>query len=151
MSPNREFIGIMPTQKALLLAQNAGVDLVEIVPQASPPVCQIIEYSKFLYEEKKREEAHHKSQPKVKEVYLTPRIAEHDLQTKINHAVEFLKHRDSVKIIVEFSGREMQHQDLGYSVLNRFLAGVSELGKSVQRPKLAGRKIFAMVQPIASA
>jgi len=119
-----------------------------VVPNAVPPVCQITEYGKFLYDEKKKAEAQQTSQAKVKEIYLTPRIDSHDLQTKANHSMDFLRHHDSVKVILEFSGREMQHKEIGFEVMQKFLAATAESGKPLGQPKLAGRKITVMLHPV---
>jgi len=123
-------IGIRPLHDALAVARSKGLDLIEIAPQANPPVCKILDYSKFKYEqEKKLKEARRKQKAGfLKEIRLRPSIGAHDLEVKLRHAEEFLKEHDKVRVTVVFRGRENQHKDLGVEVLRQVqekLAGVA--------------------------
>ncbi|NLO92070.1 MAG: translation initiation factor IF-3 [Elusimicrobia bacterium] len=113
-------VGVKPLQDALALARTRGMDLVEIAPQANPPVCKVLDFSKYLYElDKKQREARKKQKAgSLKEIRLKPRISPHDLETKIKHAEEFLSNKDKVRLTVVFRGRENQHKDLGQTLLD---------------------------------
>ena len=119
-------LGIISLNEALGLARQQGVDLVEIAPTAQPPVCRIVDFGKYRYEQAKREKESKKNQHvgKVKEVQLSPKIDPHDLGVKLNHAIGFLCEDMKVKISLRFRGREMAHTDIGYQVINKFLADV---------------------------
>ncbi len=132
-------------------AEEAGVDLVEVAPNANPPVCRLMDYGKFQYEEKKKRRENRKKQHKVKlkEVQLHPRTEEHDFQTKYNHAVEFLEKGDKVKVVMFFRGREMAHVDQGREQLDRMIKLLTEEGggKIESPPARMGRRIVATVVP----
>jgi len=112
-------VGVKPVQDALALARQRGLDLVEIAPQANPPVCKVLDFSKYLYElDKKQREARKKQKTgSLKEIRIKPRISPHDMDTKIKHAEEFLTNRDKVRLTVVFRGRENQHKDLGHTLI----------------------------------
>jgi translation initiation factor IF-3 len=126
---------------ALKRAEEAGLDLVEIASQATPPVCRIMDYSRFKYEQEKKEKEAHKKQKVVhiKELRFGPKIGEHDYQFKLRNAEDFLKRGDKVKISMMFRGREMAHVDLGRKILDRLAADVSTVGEVEDSPSMEGR------------
>jgi translation initiation factor IF-3 len=135
---------------ALNLARTQGVDLVEIAPNATPPVCRLVDYGKYRYEQAKRdkESKKHQHANKVKEVQLSPKIDPHDLGVKIQHAVDFLCEDMKVKITLKFRGREMAHTEFGFQVINKFLAEIGPYGHADFQPKLIGRGINVMISPL---
>ncbi len=132
------------------MARAAEVDLVEIAPNATPPVCRLIDYGKFRYEQAKREKESKKHQhaTRVKEVQLSPKIDPHDLSVKIEHAVDFLCEDMKVKITLKFRGREMAHTEYGFQVIQQFLSQISGFGHPDFPPKLIGRGINVMISPL---
>src|SRR6187549_2087497 len=142
-------VGVYDTQTAQRMAQDQGLDLVEISPQADPPVCKIIDYNKFLYEKKKREkEMKAKSKvSEVKEIRFTPNTDDHDFDFKAKHAEGFLKDGNKVKAYVQFKGRAIQFQDRGQLLLLKFAERLAEIGVLESMPKLEGRRMLAMIAP----
>ena len=140
---------VMPTRKALDLARQQELDLVEISPNAQPPVCRIIDYSKFLYQQKKRQKEMKQKQVKVevKEIRFGPQTDEHDYQFKLKHAQEFLKEGNKVRAYVFFRGRSILFKEQGEVLLLRFANDLEELGKVEQMPKLEGKKMFLYLAP----
>jgi translation initiation factor IF-3 len=143
-------LGVMSLGDALNLARTQGVDLVEIAPNAEPPVCRLVDYGKFRYEmaKKEKESRKHQHANVVKEVQLSPRIDPHDLQVKTNHAIEFLCEDMKVKVALKFRGREMAHTEFGFQVINKFIESVAPWGHPDFQPKLIGRNINLMVSPL---
>jgi translation initiation factor IF-3 len=143
-------LGVFPLNDALALARQHGVDLVEISATANPPVCRIVEIGKFRYEQAKREKESRKHQHAsiVKEVQLSPRIDPHDLGIKLTHAVDFLCEDMKVKIALKFRGREMAHTEVGFQVINKFLADIAPYGHPDFQPKLIGKGINVMISPL---
>lgn len=142
-------VGVYPTPKALQIAQGLGLDLVEISPQAVPPVCKAIDYNKFLYE-KKRKEKEMKAKSKtaeLKEIRFTPNTDDHDFDFKAKHAIEFLKEGNKVKAYVQFKGRAIQFQDRGQLLLLKFAERLAETGVLENLPKMEGRRMLAMFAP----
>jgi translation initiation factor IF-3 len=139
----------MDIKEALRTAEDQTLDLVEIAPDATPPVCKIMDYGKFLYaEEKKLKESKKKQHhTKVKEVRLGPQMGEHDYLTKVNQAREFLSKHDKVKITMRFKGREMDHIDLGRKLMDRCLAEVSDVAVIEQKPRMEGRIMNFLLSP----
>ncbi len=135
---------------ALTMARANGVDLVEIAPNATPPVCRLVDYGKFRYEQAKRdkESKKHQHATKVKEVQLSPKIDPHDLGVKTGHAVDFLCEDMKVKVTLKFRGREMQHTEFGFQVIEKFLTDIAAFGHPDFTPKLNGRAIVVMVSPL---
>jgi len=121
ISSSGEMIGIKPLYEALNMARSVGLDLVEISPNANPPVCKIMDFSKYLYEKEKQERENRKKQREniLKEIRINPRIASNDLETKIRHMEEFIKKGDKVRVTIVFHGRETQHKDIGEEILNK--------------------------------
>ena len=144
-----ENIGVVTPARAMALAEEAGLDLVEISPNAEPPVCKIMDFGKFKYEQQKRESEARKKQKviEVKEVKLRPGTDDHDFERKIRDAIKFLEGGDKVKITLRFRGREMAHQDLGAELLRRVADDVAEVGKVENMPKMEGRQMVMMIGP----
>src|SRR5262245_26267717 len=132
------------------MARANGVDLVEIAPTATPPVCRLVDYGKFRYEQAKKdkESKKHQHATTVKEVQLSPRIDPHDLGVKVSHAVDFLCEDMKVKVVLKFRGREMAHTEFGFQVIQKFLAEVAPYGHPDFQPKLVGRSITLMISPL---
>ena len=144
---------VMPTRQALDIARQKGVDLVEISPNAQPPVCRIIDYSKFLYQQKKRAKEMKQKQVKVevKEIRFGPQTDDHDYQFKLKHAKEFLEEGNKVRAYVFFRGRSILFKEQGEVLLLRFANALEECGKVEQLPKLEGKKMFLFLAPKKAA
>jgi translation initiation factor IF-3 len=142
-------IGILPTREALLKAQEAEQDLVEIAPHAKPPVCRIMDYGKYLFEANKKRHAAKKKQKQVqvKEIKLRPATDEGDYQVKLRSLIRFLEEGDKAKITLRFRGREMTHQDLGQQLLKRLETDLAEYGTVEQHAKLEGRQLVMLISP----
>ncbi len=145
-----EQVGIVSTKEALAKARDLELDLVEIAPKAEPPVCKIIDYGKFVYEQQKREKLQKKNQhvTVLKEIRLHPNIDTHDFNFKLRHAIGFLEDGNKVKVSVFFKGREMAYMDHGKELLQRFIEGLSEYGKLEREIKAEGRIMHAIVVPL---
>lgn len=143
-------LGVLSLNDALNMARAAAVDLVEIAPTATPPVCRLVDYGKFRYEQAKRdkESKKHQHATQVKEIQLSPRIDPHDLSIKVTHAVDFLCEDMKVKVALRFRGREMQHTEFGFQVINKFIQEIAAFGHPDFEPKLIGRSINVMVSPL---
>jgi len=139
----------MDIRDALKIATEAGLDLVEVAPNVSPPVCKIMDYPKFKYEQEKKDRESKKKQHKMhlKELKFGPKIEKHDYQVKLHHLERFLKRGDKVKISMRFRGRQMRHIDLGRNILNRLISDVSEIAETERMPKLEGRIMTVLLQP----
>ncbi|NHF71799.1 translation initiation factor IF-3 [Paracoccus xiamenensis] len=144
-----ENIGVVSPARGLEMAQEAGLDLVEISPNATPPVCKIMDLGKFKYEQQKREAEARKKQKiiDIKEVKFRPGTDTHDYDVKMRNVLKFLEGGDKVKVTLRFRGREMAHQDLGLDLLNRVRDDVGETGKVESMPKLEGRQMVMMIAP----
>lgn len=144
-----EQIGVMPTAQALELAAEAEMDLVEISPQAKPPVCRIMDYGKFQFEQNKKKQAAKKKQKQiqVKEVKFRPGTEEADYQVKLRNLTRFLENGDKAKVTLRFRGREMAHQDLGRQLLKRVEQDLIELATVEQFPKMEGRQMVMVMAP----
>jgi translation initiation factor IF-3 len=142
-------VGIMKTQDALRRAQEKDLDLVEVAPEAKPPVVRILDYSKYKYEQVQKQKAarKHQTQINVREIKFRPKIAQHDYDTKKGHVVRFLKGRDKVKVTIMFRGREMAHPERGEMILNRLAEELGELAIVEQRPQQDGRNMTMMLGP----
>ena len=149
MGPNGETVGIVPTDQALKLAQEADLDLVEVAPMARPPVCKLMDYGKFKYEnaQKAREARRNQTNVIIKEMKLRPKIDQHDYETKKGHVVRFLKAGDKVKITIMFRGREQHRPELGFRLLQRLAEDVDELGFVESAPKQDGRNMVMVLGP----
>ena len=142
-------IGIVPTAEAIRMAMDAEVDLVEVAPNAVPPVCRLMDYGKFRYQEQKRAQEIKSKQKvvQVKEVKFRPATDENDFQTKLRAVKRFLRDGDKAKITLRYRGREMAHQDIGMQVLNRLRDELSEVAQVEQMPKLEGRQMIMVLAP----
>lgn len=149
ISNDGEQLGIVAIQKAQEIAVEKGMDLVKIAPQAKPPVCKIMDYGKFRFEQAKREKEARKNQRvvEIKEIRLTPNIDIGDLNTKVKNACRFLKDGDKVKVSVRFRGREVTHSSLGQDLLHRFAELCSECSTVEKQPKLEGRQMLMFLAP----
>ena len=153
IGPDSKQLGVFQLNDALNLARQHGVDLVEISPNAVPPVCRLVEIGKFRYElaKKEKESRKHQHASTVKEVQLSPRIDPHDLGIKVQHATNFLCEDMKVKIALKFRGREMQHTEFGFEVIKKFIAEIAPYGHPDFEPKLVGRAINLMISPLPRA
>jgi translation initiation factor IF-3 len=143
-------LGVISLGDALTLARSHGVDLVEIAATATPPVCRLVDFGKFRYEQAKKdkESKKHQHASTVKEVQLSPRIDPHDLSVKVGHAIDFLCEDMKVKVTLRFRGREMQHTEFGFQVVQKFIAELAPFGHPDFPPKLIGRGINLMLSPL---
>jgi translation initiation factor IF-3 len=146
---NGQQVGIMRTQEALRYAQDRDLDLVEVAPDAKPPVCRVLDYSKYKYEQNQKQKAarKHQQQINVREIKFRPKIAQHDYDTKKGHVERFLKGRDKVKVTIMFRGREMAHPERGEMILNRLAEDLGDLAVIEQRPQQDGRNMTMMLAP----
>ena len=142
-----EVLGVLETIDALQRAKEVGLDLVEVAPQEKPPVCRIMDYGKFKYQQKKRQHKGHTHHSKNKELRVRPKIGDHDLMTKVNRAKEFLADKDKVIFSVIFRGRENAHVDEGYKLVQRLTKELEEVAKLEQQPSMQGRRIVVIFAP----
>ena len=145
-------LGVKETKECIRLAQVRGLDLVEISPTAVPPVCRIMDYGKFKYDQhkKQRQSRKHQATTKVKEIKFHANVEDHDFETKVRHASEFLETGNRVKFSLFFRGRENAHQEMGFAVMKRAIERLQEFGNVEQTPKLAGRSILMFMTPKAN-
>jgi len=144
-----QMVGIVGRNEALDMAADAGLDLVEVAPNADPPVCKILDYGKFKYEEQKKKNEARKKQKiiEVKEIKLRPSIDDHDYQVKMRSMNKFIEEGDKVKVTMRFRGRELAHQELGMNVLMRVRDDLEEIAKVEQMPRMEGRQMTMVVSP----
>jgi translation initiation factor IF-3 len=142
-------VGIVPRTEALTMAADAGLDLVEIAPNADPPVCKILDFGKFKYEEQKKKNEARKKQKiiEVKEIKLRPSIDDHDYEVKMRSMNKFIEEGDKVKVTMRFRGRELAHQELGMNVLMRVREDLDGIAKVEQMPRMEGRQMTMVVAP----
>ena len=142
-------LGIMTSKEAMQLADERKLDLVKISPTAKPPVCKIIDYSKFRFDQQKKEKEQRKRQKviTIKELRLSPNIDKHDVDVKLKKAIEFLKEGDKVKISIRFRGREMGHTDMAYGIMHEFAETVAEFGNVEKPPKMEARTMAMFLSP----
>src|SRR3954471_25079403 len=148
ISPEGKQLGVLDTAKAVNLALEVGLDLVEVAPNATPPVCRIMDFGKYVYEEQKKHSHSKATGSKIKEIEFTARIEQHDFETKLRHAEEFLDHGNKVKMRLKFRGREMAHTELGFDVMKRAVNELASMGHPDADPKLIGRNIHVMLTPL---
>lgn len=151
IASNGDMIGIKPTYEALNMARAAGLDLVEISPTATPPVCKIMDFNKYMYEKEKQEKENRKKQKDnvLKEIRINPRIGPNDLETKVRHIEKFIKDGDKVRVTVIFRGREMQHKDIGEGILNQIQNRLADISELDGKPSLLGNRMSIMLKPKA--
>jgi len=142
-------VGVLKTPDALRFAQERELDLVEVAPEARPPVCRVLDYSKYKYElaQKQKQARKHQQQITVREIKFRPKIAQHDYDTKKHHVERFLRHRDKVKVTIMFRGREVTHPERGTAILDRLAEELAELAIVEQRPTQEGRNMTMMLGP----
>ena len=145
-------IGVVSTKEAIEKAYEAGLDLVEVSPNADPPVCKILDYGKYKYEQQKKAAAARKKQKTmdVKEVKLRPTIEDHDFDVKLRNARRFIDDGNKVKVTMRFRGREIAHKDVGFEVVERFKGEIADISKADFGPKLEGRQIILVLSPEGS-
>jgi len=151
LDETKQQLGVMSLNDALRLAQGKGLDLIEIAPNATPPVCRIVDYGKFLYEESKRDKDSRASQSasRMKELQLSPSIDPHDLAVKRNHAIQFLCDDLKVRVKLRFKGRQKVHKEIGFEVVNRFVKEVALYGQADSPPKMLGdRDLNVVLTPL---
>ena len=148
IDPDGNQLGVMSSDQAYKQAQQIGLDLVEVAPNATPPVCRILDFGKYIYEENKKTKSSKSSAAKIKEIELTARIDPHDLMTKLTHGEAFLNEGNKVKLRLKFRGREMAHVEIGFAVVKKAIEELSSVGHPDSEPKLAGRNIMVMVSPL---
>ncbi len=137
----------MPTKDALTKAREAGLDLVEVAPDAKPPVCRIMDYGKFRYERSKKSHKNRAHQTRLKEIRLRPKTGQHDIDFKVKQAIGFLEHRDKVQVTVMFRGREMAHIEEGRKVMQGIIERLREHGKIESEPSQQARKMICTIAP----
>ncbi|MFM8733613.1 MAG: translation initiation factor IF-3 [Pirellulales bacterium] len=140
-------LGIIPTEEALSLAREAGLDLVEVAPNEKPPVCRIMDFGKFKYQQKKKHHKTHVHQAKIKEIRLRPKTGEHDIEFKVNQAKSFLLHKDKVVVSVVFRGRELAHIDEGQRVMKAIVEQLDPVSKVEAPPQQMGRRLVCTLAP----
>lgn len=147
-----EMEGVVPIKKALEMAEEAGLDLVEVSPGAKPPVCKILDFGKYKYElQKKAAEAKKKQKvTAVKEVKIRPGIEKHDYEVKMRNARKFLTNGDKVKVTMRFRGREMAHKDIGYNLLTKMVEELDDVGKVDLQPKMEGRQVIMVLSALVT-
>ncbi len=149
IGPDGENVGVVPTEEARKIAEENRLDLVEIVPTAEPPVCRVMDFGKFLFEQNKKRHAAKRKQKQIqiKEVKFRPGTEEGDYQVKLRNMLRFLEEGDKVKVTLRFRGREMAHQELGVKMLRRVEEDLSELGVVEQFPRMEGRQMVMLITP----
>jgi translation initiation factor IF-3 len=140
-------MGILTTEDALVAARQVGLDLVEVAPQEKPPVCRIMDYGKFKYQQKKRQHKGHSHQVRIKEIRVRPKTGEHDINVKVNKAREFLLHKDKVLLLVMFRGRELAHIEEGRRVINEILVQLEDVSRIEATPSQQGKRIACTLAP----
>ena len=150
ISETGDQVGVIPTEQALRYAQERDLDLVEVAAEARPPVCRVLDYSKYKYEQDQKAKAarKHQQQVTIREMKLRPKIATHDYETKRSHVRRFLDHGDKVKVTIMFRGRETTHPERGEQLLMRLAEDVADLGTIEQRPSLDGRNMTMVMNPL---
>ena len=144
-------VGIIPTSEALRMAQEKGLDLVEVAPNAEPPVCRIMDFGRFKYQQQKKLQEARKKQVhvEVKEIKLRPKTDDHDLQFKVKHVRRFLEEGNKAKVTLVFRGREITHMELGRAVIEKFAAQIADIAVIESHPRVDGRQMFMIVAPKA--
>lgn len=149
IGPNGEQLGIFPRDLALKKADDFGLDLVEVAPQANPPVCRIMDFAKYKYEQEKREREmrKHQKHSQLKEIRLSPRIDNHDYQIKLKHIKEFLEKKHKVRIRMFFRGREISHKEIGKKLIEKLINDVEKIGRVAREPHLLGKSLVLVLAP----
>jgi len=140
-------MGVVPTEEALEMARSAGLDLVEVAPNERPPVCRIMDFGKFKYQQKKRQHKGHTHQSKIKEIRVRPKTGDHDINVKVSRARGFLEHRDKVIVTVLFRGRELAHLEEGRKIIERVIEELGDIAKVENPPTKQGRRLTCVLAP----
>ncbi|MBX7168649.1 MAG: translation initiation factor IF-3 [Pirellulales bacterium] len=140
-------LGIVPTEQALQMARDVDADLVEVAPNERPPVCRIMDFGKFKYQQKKRQHRSHSHHSKIKEIRVRPKTDDHDIEVKVNRAKDFLTHKDKVIVSVIFRGRELAHVEEGQRVVNQIIKELETFGKVESPPQQQGKRIVCILSP----
>lgn len=142
-------LGVLPTDTAMRIATEKGLDLVEVAPQASPPVCRLLDYGRYKFEtiKKEKEQRRRQNTIKLKEMQLRPKVAEHDFQTKFRNVRQFLEQGEKVKVTIKFRGREMVHQEIGRRLLDKVADAAKEVAVVERPPIMEGRNLFMILSP----
>ena len=148
IGPEGTNIGVMPPKKALELAKKVGLDLIEVSPSAKPPVCRILDFGKYLYEESKKQKDNKQQSTKLKEVKFRVSIDAHDFETKLRRAENFLNHGNKVKLTLQFRGRENEHRELGFDRVNLAKDELSGISTADSEPRLVGRQVTLILSPL---
>jgi len=148
IGPDGKNYGTMAPREAVKIARQAGLDLIEVSPTARPPVCRILDYGKFLYEESKKKKDSHQASGKLKEIKFRVRIDPHDFETKLRRAEEFLNDGNKVKVTLTFRGRELEHQELGFDLVKKAVANLSHIGTPDSEPRKVGRNVTLLLSPL---
>lgn len=148
VGPDGHQVGLMDTKEALAIAQEAGLDLVEVAGQARPPVCRIMDFGKYVYEQQKKSKDSKGSSSKTKEVKFRPRVDVHDFMTKLRRAEQFLDKGNKVKLTLSFRGREMAHTEIGFDTMQRAITDIAHMATPDNQPRLIGRNINVMLTPL---
>ncbi|MEM0965578.1 MAG: translation initiation factor IF-3 [Verrucomicrobiota bacterium] len=151
IGPEGKMIGVMPTKDALDLAKSVGLDLVEVAPNSRPPVCRILDFGKYMYEQSKKQKESKSTSQKLKEVKFRVKIDTHDYLTKIRRAEDFLDKGNKLKLTLMFRGREMEHTDLGFETIKRAIDDLDTMAAADNDPRLAGRNISVTLSPLPSS
>jgi translation initiation factor IF-3 len=144
-----EQLGVVPTAQALEMAREANLDLVEVAAQERPPVCKIMDYGKFRYQQSRKGSKTKTHQQKLKEIRVRPKTGDHDIETKINQARKFLEHKDKVQLNVLFRGRELQHIEEGQRIILHMMEKLADVSKVEQAPRMEGKRMVCMLAPKA--
>jgi translation initiation factor IF-3 len=144
-----EQLGVVPTSQALEMAREANLDLVEVAAQERPPVCKIMDYGKFRYQQSRKGTKTKTHQQKLKEIRVRPKTGDHDIETKINQARKFLEHKDKVQLNVLFRGRELQHIEEGQRIILHMMEKLTDIAKVEQAPRMEGKRMVCMLAPKA--
>lgn len=147
ISAEGEQLGIIPTDDAIRQAREADLDLVEVAPNERPPVCRIMDFGKFKYQQKKRQHKSHSHHSKIKEIRVRPKTDSHDVQVKVNRAREFLTHKDKVQVSIIFRGRELAHVEEGHRVVKQIIDSLEDICKVESPPSQQGRRIICILAP----
>jgi translation initiation factor IF-3 len=147
ISAEGEQLGVMPTEQALSAAREADLDLVEVAPNERPPVCRIMDFGKFKYQQQQKKKKHKTHQTRIKEIRVRPKTGDHDIEVKVNHAREFLLHKDKVIVSVVFRGRELAHKEEGQRVIRQVIASLEDVGKLEAAPSEQGKRIVCTLSP----
>lgn len=147
VGPDGEQVGVISTDQALAMARDNGLDLVEVAPEARPPVCRIMDFGKFKYQISKRSNKTASHQQKIKEIRVRPKTGDHDIQVKVNKARDFLSHKDKVQITVLFKGRELAHQEEGERIIAQIVESLGDVSKVESPPRRSGRRMECRLAP----